>query len=115
MNSIQRIPKNPSGSFILNERFYIGRYIDKGFYGKVYKITEVDHPEKPLVIKISQDVKIFRPEVKTMIDIGQKSDSKSKIIAYGKLYVDDIPMSFFIMPRYGQNLENFFRKNGFPS
>ena len=59
MNQIQKLPKNPCGSFILNNRFYIGRYIDKGCYGSVYKITDVDHLKKPLVIKISGDSLTF--------------------------------------------------------
>lgn len=50
-----------------------------------------------------------------MIDIDQKTDSDTRVVAYGNLIIDDLPMTFFIMPRYGQNLEKYFRKHGFPS
>ena len=56
---------------LLKDRYYIARLIDQGSFGKVYKCIDVKNQDRPLVIKISEDPRIFRKEVRAMKSINK--------------------------------------------
>jgi len=49
--------KNQIEGSILKERFAIGRLIDQGSFGKVYKCIDLNNKNRPLVVKITNDYK----------------------------------------------------------
>ena len=50
-NYIDQLPINVCNSLLLNGKYHIGKQIDEGNFGKVYKITDVQNHKIPLVIK----------------------------------------------------------------
>ena len=55
----EQIPYNPTGAWI-DKKFIIGRLINSGNFGKVYKVVRFDNLEEPLVIKICSDANSFK-------------------------------------------------------
>ena len=51
---------------LLKNKYVIGRLIDQGSYGKVYKAIDIEDKHKPLVVKIAQDYKTFGKEINAM-------------------------------------------------
>ena len=76
----------------------IGEMIGKGSFGLVYAIIDQQKPSRPLVVKIAEDTKSFKREVKTMIKVFKSSkkgrDSLGRVPyvkAIGKIIlIDDI-------------------------
>ena len=114
---------------VLKERYLVGRHIDNGSFGQVYKVVDLQNQARPLVIKISLDYKLFGKEINAMKKSYKKSleihsDHKSSIpevVEYGMIIKNSdnlleqeepVLMSYMIMPRYGGNLENYFEKQG---
>ena len=107
------MPEDPYGLFIEDKKFLIGRLIDKGSSGKVYKVIKKDYPKEPLVIKISEDNKNNRAEIQTMKKI--KSGIQKLLIAHGQLVLDNVLMVYVVMPRFGNSLDKHIEVHGFPS
>jgi hypothetical protein len=42
---------------VLKERYAIGRLIDQGSFGKVFKCIDLQEKSRPLVVKIASDYK----------------------------------------------------------
>ena len=78
---------------VLKDRYLVGRHIDNGSFGQVYKIIDLQNETRPLVIKISTDYKLFGKEINAMKKSFKKSqeihnDSKSSIpevVEYGMI------------------------------
>ena len=45
-----------------------------------------------------------------MASIGSKAGRDSLLVSYGFFNVEDEVINFFIMPRFGQNIERIFKK-----
>ena len=58
--------KNKIEGSVLKGRFEIGRLIDKGSFGKVYKCVDLQDKNRPLVVKIASDYKQFGNEINSM-------------------------------------------------
>ena len=56
---------------VIRNQFYVARLIDQGSFGKVYKCINLNCPKQPLVIKISEDIEIFKKEISAMKNIYQ--------------------------------------------
>jgi serine/threonine protein kinase len=56
----------------------------------------------------------FCQEVEAMQDMENKDRNDYRVVAYGNFTIANKTMYFIIMPRYGENLQQFIRKNGFP-
>jgi serine/threonine protein kinase len=106
---------------VLKEQFMIGRHLDSGSNGKVYKVIDSKQPKANLVIKISEDVKGLSQEVNTMIKISkglcvsEPGDSIPRVVDYGILSLEqkggqETLMAYMIIPRYGINLDDYFLK-----
>lgn len=78
----------------------IGRLIDKGSFGLVYKVTDTQSSGKqPLVVKVSEKTKIFCKEISAIKNIWRKSQGGQfeqaglgmtpEAKAYGSLVVVD--------------------------
>jgi serine/threonine protein kinase len=91
---------------ILQDKYLIGEFLDKGSHGRVHKITDMTNPKTPLVIKIASNTPQFTEEIKIMKIVNKDVESLGKFCQNGNL------MAWVIMPRYGSNLENCFKKIG---
>lgn len=116
---------------LLQNRYKVGRLIDKGSFGLVYKVTDTQARSKqPLVVKMSEKTKIFCKEISAIKNIWKTSQAAQadqsnlgktpEVKAYGTLVVTDSNqssadpqeyklMSYLVMPRYGINLESLFQ------
>ena len=55
---------------LLQNRYKIGRLIDRGSFGMVYKITDTQsRSRQPLVVKMSEKTKIFCKEISAIKNI----------------------------------------------
>lgn len=103
----------------LKNRYIIGRHLDSGSNGHVYKIVDKENPKIPLVLKISDECLAFSEEINTMRKITAtcKDASIPNVVAYGILHQELEGVStmnaYFIMPRYGHNLDTWFEKMKF--
>jgi hypothetical protein len=72
---------------VLKNQYIIGRHLDSGSNGKVYKVIDSKNPKANLVIKVSEDVKGLSLEVNTMIkiskDLNESTDSIPGVVDYG--------------------------------
>ena len=122
---------------ILKRRYLIGRQVDRGSFGRVYKVIDLQDQERPLVIKVCDDYKLFAKEIAAMHNIHRKCTPQAtradrpagtsrtpEVVAYGMVMVCDgfeagtqinkrdiserKLMSYLIMPRFGRNLETYF-------
>lgn len=128
---------------ILKDKYMVGRLIDRGSFGKVYKVTDTANSDRPLVIKVSNQNELIAKEIKTMKNIWRKGKAlrisgsdlgmTPEVVACGMvidlesnklgLSTEQIMSnrenfnisSYVIMPRFGMNLEDLFqrRKNQF--
>lgn len=101
---------------VIKERFVIGRLLDRGSFGKVYKIVDINDKHRPLVIKMSEEVQAFALEIKAMKKIFQYNEKTPEVVDYGlivhqKQGKEMKMLSYMIMPRFGENLETFFEKS----
>ena len=103
-------------------RFSIGRHIDKGSNGSIYKVTDLQNPKIPLVIKITDDCMPFTSEINAMRKIRPSAtirpdDSTPSVIDYGlinhELDGEVTMLAYLIMPRYSHNLDTWFEKMKF--
>lgn len=118
---IDEIQNKIEGS-VLKTRYVIGRLIDKGSFGKVFKCIDLQNKNRPLVVKIASDYKQFGNEINSMRKIYKKQShniskySTPEVVEYGMILfttqatIKEELLSYMIMPRYGQNLEHFFEK-----
>jgi hypothetical protein len=90
------LPTEVCDSLILNGRYHIGRLIDEGSYGKVYKITDAENQQLPLVIKLQKTMENAGIEVNSIRKIDKRN-----MIAYGCVLIGDTIHGYFIMPRFG--------------
>ena len=79
---------------VLRQRYQIGDFIDRGQFGSVYHVVDLEKgkSEGKLVIKIAPSTKNFKNEVKAMVKIQKaaKKDSQClgsvpKVKAYGHI------------------------------
>ena len=132
-NMVQFVDGDIEGA-VLKNRYLVCRQLDEGSFGQVYKCVDLQDKQRPLVIKVSSQYKIFYKEINAMKKmqkimtktVGQESEVP-EIIHYGiialKNNFSDIEqqpmecdnedqqyqlMSYFIIPRFGQNLEDYF-------
>ena len=90
------MPINVCDSLLLNGKYYIGKQIDEGNFGKVYKIIDVQNHKIPLVIKIQKCMEYAGKEVNSI----RKIDNRN-LIAYGCAIIGDSIHAYYIMPRFG--------------
>jgi hypothetical protein len=91
-NQIQMVKGDLPGQ-VLKERYLIGRHIDNGSFGQVFKIIDLKDQSRPLVIKISADYKLFGKEINSMKKSFKKSQevtndtmcSTPEVIEYGMI------------------------------
>ena len=119
---------------ILKSRYLIGRQLDQGSFGKIYKVIDLEDKDRPLVIKICAQTNLFAKEVSAMQNITSRKNVSEcsmeidtpEVIAYGMLMVSDDAsvkiklskksdaeknmLSYLIMPRFGRNIEQYFEK-----
>jgi serine/threonine protein kinase len=110
--NIDEIQDQIEGS-ILKERFAIGRLIDRGSFGKVYKCIDLVNKNRPLVVKITNDYKQFGAEINAMRKIYSKQTrninkyATPEVVEYGMiLFTNQMEqseelLSYMVMPRYG--------------
>ena len=60
---------------MLQRRYYVGRLLDKGSFGKVFKITDTEDKTRPLAIKIQPADHIFEKEIHAMKSIWRRRDA----------------------------------------
>ena len=104
MEANQQVSDDPCGVSILEGRFKIGKFIDKGSYGVVHEVCQISKPERVLVIKISTNSAMFCQEVEAMQDLEKSDCQNCKIVAFGYFTLGSKSLNFIIMPRYGDNL-----------
>ena len=52
---------------VLSQRYKIGKFLDAGNVGKVFRVTDLKNPKsRPLVIKVQKKSKLFFQEVITI-------------------------------------------------
>ena len=68
---IDEIRNKIEGS-VLKERYTVGRMIDSGSYGEVYKCIDLENKHRPLVVKIASDYKQFGYEINAMRTVYKK-------------------------------------------
>ena len=76
----------------LKDRFLICRLLDKGSFGKVYKIVDRKNKTYPLVIKICENVKAFKKEIKAMRNIKMPKNENCctpPVVDYGMFMHND--------------------------
>ena len=62
--------------YLISNRYLIGRKIDQGSCGEVYKCVDVNNNETPLVLKVSDNRKLMKQEVKTLLMINEVQKMK---------------------------------------
>ena len=62
---IDEIQNKIEGS-VLKGRYAIGRLIDRGSFGRVFKCIDLQDKNRPLVVKIASDYKQFGNEINSM-------------------------------------------------
>lgn len=115
---------------VLKKRFLIGNEIDRGSFGSVFKIVDLQDKSRPLVAKICKDYKLFAKEITAMKNIWRSNALYLKphnvltpeVVEFGMIMVadqneqapskDNPLMSYLIMPRYGKNLDTYFEAVG---
>ena len=70
LKDVELIQGDVMGKVIRNQ-FYVARLIDQGSFGKVYKCINLNSSKQPLVIKVSEDIEIFKKEISAMKNIYQ--------------------------------------------
>jgi casein kinase 1 len=120
---IDEINNKMEGS-VLKQRYTIGRLIDKGSFGHVYKCIDIQNQSRHLVVKVANDYKQFGNEINAMRRISKKQTHHStnastpEVVEYGMILFKESPtedeeklLSYMIMPRYGHNLETIFERS----
>jgi len=51
---------------ILQDRYKIGNFIDKGNQGSIYELTEISKPLTKMIIKVSEDYDSITEEIKVL-------------------------------------------------
>jgi hypothetical protein len=51
---------------ILQDRYKIGNFIDKGNQGSIYELTEIAKPLTKMIIKVSEDYDSITEEIKVL-------------------------------------------------
>ena len=69
----QSVNSNFTGS-ILNGRYYVGRLLDKGSFGQVFKIVDLQDKTRPLAMKVQPTTHIFEKEIHAMKSIWRRRD-----------------------------------------
>ena len=64
---------------VLQDRYKIGEFIDKGNQGSIFEITEIAKPQTKMIIKVSEDYDSITEEIKTL-----KKLRKSQKSLYGE-------------------------------
>ena len=67
----------------IKDRYIIGRHLDSGNNGKIYKIIDERDPRLLLVMKISENYMAFAKEISFTKKISKASDGATPIIDYG--------------------------------
>lgn len=120
---------------ILQRRYLVGRALDAGSFGRVFKVVDLQDKELPLVMKVCEDHRMFAKEISAMHNIYKKAKNFTgftqgktpEVICYGMVMIcdeadladtertfdeeelsDKKMMSYLIMPRFGRNLETYF-------
>ena len=57
---------------ILKRRYLIGRQLDRGSFGRVFKVIDLQAQDTALVIKVCEDYKLFAKEISAMLNIDRK-------------------------------------------
>ena len=73
---------------LLQNRFQIGSFVDKGQNGKVYNVTDItkNKPQKPLVVKIVESSHKNKEEIKCLAKVWQNSkNSKAALRSFGRV------------------------------
>ena len=65
---IEYVASDIKGTLLLN-RYLVERLIDQGSCGQVYKCIDIENPDRPLVIKVSDNREIMKKEIKALIAI----------------------------------------------
>ena len=97
--------------------------IGSGQFGSIYYARDESAPQDPLVIKVSNDQRVLKNEIKSLLRVSKSKYSKEAsnlvpcVITYG-LFVhkkheqqspkDDSKLFYYVMPFFGtSNLEQF--------
>lgn len=59
---------------VLKKRFLIGNEIDRGSFGSVFKIVDLQNKQRPLVAKICKDYRLFAKEITAMKNIWRSNE-----------------------------------------
>ena len=57
---------------LISSKYMVGRMIDEGSFGQVYKIVDIADQSRPLVMKVCPDYKVFGHEINTMKRVHKK-------------------------------------------
>lgn len=106
---------------MIKNRYLIGRHLDSGSNGMIYKIVDNQNQKVPLVIKLSEDCMAFSQEInhtKKIYKSGAKNCSgisqTPQVVDYGLInqikHGKETLLAYMIIPRYGHNLDTFFTK-----
>ena len=63
---IETIFDTIEGQKLCKGKYQIGRYLDQGQYGKIFKVTDTANKTLPLVVKVQEVSDQFRQEVNTL-------------------------------------------------
>lgn len=136
-NDRMTIVRNFVGA-VLQSNYVIGSQIGIGSFGQVYEAIDMKRKDVPLVVKFSSNLNLAQREIEAMQTIWEEANNKKKLDRNRIIYTPRIygsgfvikeatqgktsrksprsskdsssgeKMSYYIMPRFGQNLEQYF-------
>ena len=123
---------------VLKSRFLVNHPLDQGSFGTIYECIDLDKPSSINVIKISNNYRMLGNEIEALKDIKNTErennfdypyDYTPLVVSKGMfiLQKDNMEMeedsndmngespgkqfmSFYVMPKYGKNLETYFNQ-----
>ena len=70
---------------MIDGRYYIGRLIDRGSFGFVYKVVDMQDKKKPLAMKVQPTTHIFQKEIHSLKSIWRRRETLKLDEKYLKL------------------------------
>mmetsp|Transcript_8715 Transcript_8715/g.14785 ORF Transcript_8715/g.14785 Transcript_8715/m.14785 type:complete len:159 (+) Transcript_8715:59-535(+) len=75
---VEMVEEEDLKGVVLNQRYLVQNYIDKGAYGQVLEIFDTENPSVPLVIKVITQFKSFSRELSTMKALQDEDKKRQK-------------------------------------
>jgi len=118
---------------VLKNRFMVSNPLDQGSFGMIYDCIDLNKPSCINVVKVSDNYQMLGREIEALKDIKAKDktgeydypyDYTPSVVSKGMFILekpsqahmenrDKAFMSYYVMTKYGRNLENIFAEHNY--